>query len=142
MTTYSAEVVEAFCQGLAATGRIDQACKAAGIARSSAFKWRKLHEAFAERWIEALDEGTTVLEDEMVRRAVDGDASANKKSDVLLIFALKARKPDVYRENASLRLTGPGDGPLQITEADRATRVSALVALAQRRKAAELDDLA
>lgn len=142
MATYGPEVVEAFCIALAATGRIDQACKAAGIARSSAFKWRKLHEAFAERWVEALDEGTTVLEDEMVRRAVDGDTSASKKSDVLLIFALKARRPEIYRDNASLRLTGPNDGPVQVTETDRATRVSALVALAQRRKAAELDDLA
>ena len=142
-TIYTPETVEKFLAALAATARVDLACKAAGVGRSAMYKWRALHEDFAEKWAAAQDEGTSVLEDEMVRRAIDGDADGgSKKSDILLIFALKARRPAVYRDNASLRITGTNDGPLQVTETDRASRVSALVALAQRRKAADLDDLA
>lgn len=144
-TFITPEVIDLFCKELSTTARVDLACKAAGCARSSAYKWRKLHAEFAERWAAAQDEGTSVLEDEMVRRAVDGDADgASKKSDILLIFALKARRPEVYRDNASLRLTGPNDGPVQVAEADRAARITALLGLAAKRKAAqdELGDLA
>ena len=34
-------------------------------------------------------------------------------SDTLLIFMLKARKPDVYRERASIEHTGANGGPLE-----------------------------
>lgn len=48
-------------------------------------------DAFAAEWDEAVDEGTDVLEDVAFRRAVDG-------SDRLLIFLLKARRPEKFRD--------------------------------------------
>ncbi len=42
------------------------------------------------------------LETELYRRAMDVDKS--KMSDVLLMFALKAKKPEIYREKMTAQL--------------------------------------
>lgn len=144
-TIYTPETVEKFLAALAATARVDLACKAAGVGRSAMYKWRALHEDFAKKWAAAQEEGTSILEDEATRRAIEGDADGTtKKSDLLLIFLLRARRPEVYRDNASVRLAGPNDGAIQINESDRANRIGSLLALAAKRKAAqdELGDLA
>ena len=39
--------------------------------------------------------------------------NVRRYSDTLLIFMLKARKPDVYRERASIQHTGANGGPLE-----------------------------
>ncbi|MGC4396004.1 hypothetical protein [Hydrogenophaga sp. T2] len=38
--------------------------------------------------------------------------TVNRPSDTLMIFLLKARRPNTYRERGSLQLTGAGDKPL------------------------------
>jgi hypothetical protein len=41
--------------------------------------------------------------------------TVRKPSDILLMFLLKAKRPDVYRDNAAVQMTGPGGEPLSIT---------------------------
>ena len=64
------------------------------------------------------------LEDEAIRRAREGVdepvfykgehcGNVRRYSDTLLIFMLKARKPDVYRKRASIEHTGANGGPLE-----------------------------
>jgi hypothetical protein len=71
---------------------------------------------FAQRWKDAYDEGTDVLEKEAQRRAVEGVdeprmlgsgdnaelVQVRKYSDTLMIFLLKARRPEKYRDNAKV----------------------------------------
>lgn len=38
--------------------------------------------------------------------------TVNKKSDTLLIFLLKGAKPEKFRDNAKVELSGPGGGPM------------------------------
>ena len=73
--------------------------------------------SFRDEWDEAVEAGTEHIEQELKRRAVDGweepvwhqgvEVGAVKKhSDTLLIFMLKGRKPQKYRENSSIEHSG------------------------------------
>ena len=89
----------AFCTALAAVGTVSRACREVGIGRVTAYAWRDEDEAFAAEWDKAKAMGFDALEDEAIRRAFEG-------SDTLLIFLLKAAKPEKYRERKDVRLSG------------------------------------
>ena len=80
-----------FLRVFAKTGIVLQACKAARIDRSTAYNHRRERPEFAARWKAAEDEACDELEQAALKRIKDG-------SDVLLIFMLKARRPEKYRE--------------------------------------------
>src|SRR5579883_342376 len=95
---------------LAAPGSVSRAARLAGVPRRTAYDWRAADEAFGKAWDEALERGTDVLEDEAVRRASEGTlrpvfqggkkvGTVREYSDLLLIFMLKARRPDKYRDS-------------------------------------------
>lgn len=114
-----------FLAALEQEGLVNVACKAAGIARSTAYLHREQDEAFAAAWQEVEDAVTDELELEARRRAKEGveshkyDKDGNllwtetKYSDTLLIFLLKARRPHVYRDNVKVEHTGAGGGPVK-----------------------------
>ena len=83
--------VTTFLEGLRATGNVRAACIRAGVTRQNAYLRKASHPGFAKQWQEALDDAIDVLEAVAWGRA-------QKKSDVLLIFLLKAHRPDMYRE--------------------------------------------
>lgn len=107
-------------QFFAAIGKghpVGKACEVAGYGRSTAYEYRDEDEGFAKRWKEANEEAVEVLEAEADRRAIQGTlkpvfhrgvqcGSIREFSDVLLIFRLKALRPEVYRERADLRHSG------------------------------------
>lgn len=103
----------AFLAALAKTGgRVMEAALAAGYTDTSALqKFRRENEEFAEEWEHALEAGTDMLVDEVVRRAIDGVHEPQyykgevvgytlKYSDALLMFQIRARRPEQYRETA------------------------------------------
>ena len=67
------------------------ACQLLGLSRSAWHKWTARYERFREAADEAFQTVGDLLEQEAIRRAYDG-------SDLLLIFCLKAYKPEKYRE--------------------------------------------
>lgn len=81
-----------FIEALKKTYLPSDAAKVAGVSRAFVYKHRKRDEGFAERWKHAVEEQTEILEQIAVKRAAES-------SDTLMIFLLKARKPDIYREN-------------------------------------------
>ena len=85
-----------FFDGFRKAGTVTGACKAAGISRSIAYEWRDKDPAFAEEWQTVEDESTDALEKEAYRRAKNG-------SDTLLIFLLKGRKPETYRDRYEVK---------------------------------------
>jgi hypothetical protein len=95
------------------------------------------------------DEGNRVLDDKgqpKVEPVVDANgqpvvATVKEYSDTLAIFLLKAHKPEKYRENTRMELTGANGGPVQISETERAAKVASLLAVAQARKAGDVSDL-
>ena len=60
--------------------------------------------------------------------------AVRKYSDTLLIFMLKARRPEKYRERANVELTGQGGGPVELDDRSAAARIAALLATARARR--------
>ena len=98
-----------FCQALAEGGSVSKAASAVGVSRNAMYKLRKRDEEFAQEWDDAVESGTDVLEDEAVRRAKEGTdkpvfyqgvecGRVREYSDTLLIFMLKARRPEKFRD--------------------------------------------
>jgi len=73
-------------------GVVRTACKATGVARSVVYDHRETYPEFRARFEQAYSESTESLEQIARDRAA-------KSSDVLLIFLLKARKPDMYKDH-------------------------------------------
>ena len=151
-STRTPEKEIAFLAGLAATCSVTKACEIASIPRRTVYEWRDANPDFAERWERAKRIGAEALEDECVRRAHDGvdepifhlgeQIGATKKySDTLAIFLLKGAMPEKYRENTRMELTGANGGPVQISDTERAARISAILAAAKARKDGDVSDL-
>lgn len=98
-----------FLKAYVAAGTIRGAAKAAGISRECHFGWVRVGDPnydadYARAFADAQDELTERLEQEAIRRATTG------RSDTMLIFLLKARRPDVYRDR--VEHTGKDGAPL------------------------------
>lgn len=88
----------AFLETLRTHGVVTAACLSANIDRSTAYKARERDEVFASRWDDALEQACDLLEFEAKKRAMQG-------SDTLLIFLLKAHRPDKYRERLDVNVS-------------------------------------
>lgn len=81
-----------FLAALASHGNRTKAALAIGQrSRTALYKWRQEDPEFAAAWKEAYDLGIDAMEDEAKKRAM-------RDSDLLMIFMLKAARPEVYRE--------------------------------------------
>ncbi|WP_162993539.1 hypothetical protein [Asaia bogorensis] len=110
-----------FLDHLKKSANVSEAARAAGIDRKTAYNWRRGDGLFCEKWKQALEEATDLLEAEARRRAIHGyeepllyggrlvcDAEGNpvtrtRYSDGLLRMLLRAHRP------ASFRDTGKND---------------------------------
>ena len=101
----------AFLEALARSGNISYSAKLTDIHRNTAMHARKSEPEFKAQMESALEEAADTLELEAWRRAHDGIEKvitvAGKRevvkqySDTLLIFLLKAIRPDKYRERVN-----------------------------------------
>jgi hypothetical protein len=109
-----------FLKALAGSGVVTTACRKAKIGRTTAYKVRDEDTDFAAAWDDALDQAADVMEEEAHRRAVEGVlkpvfqggkkvGSVREYSDTLLIFQLKAARPEKYRERTDVRHSGKID---------------------------------
>ena len=116
----------AFLVSLAETANVSRACGLSGIGRRTAYNLRSRDADFAAEWGEAIEEACDALELEARRRAVTGSdrpvyqggklvGHTREYSDVLLIFLLKANRPEKYRDNRRVEVGGPnGQAPIPI----------------------------
>lgn len=126
----------AFLHALRTGSTVTSACASARMSTQTAYLLRLDNPEFRAAWEQAKAEGeealVTNLEDEADRRAFNGYlepvfhegvqvGSKCRYSDTLLIFRLKALRPDRYRERAETQLTGPGGGPVRLTWGDGST---------------------
>lgn len=97
----------AFLRSLAAGRSVRQAAEDAGVASDKPYQWREQDMDFAVRWVTAEEAGTDIIEEEAFRRAVNGVQKPVFRagevvghvadySDTMLMFLLKARRPDRY----------------------------------------------
>lgn len=115
----------AFLASLEETASVTKTCEVTGTPRRTAYNWRNSDAKFATAWDEAVDRGCDILEDEAVRRAYDGTLKPvfhqgevcghiREYSDTLLIFLLKGRRPERYRDRAAVEHTGKDGGPIEV----------------------------
>lgn len=108
---------EAFLAVLRETCNVSEACRTAGISRSTAYEWRAENEKFAADWHDAEEEAADKLEREAWRRAVEGvdkpivhqgviTATYKEYSDRMLEILLKGHKPDKYTERNKVEHSG------------------------------------
>ncbi len=106
-----------FLKAFAECGTVFDAAKKAGVGRRTVYDERQRNEDFALRWAEVEEWTTEEMEQEARRRALGwpetiynarGEAAGTiqKFSDVLLIFMLKGRKPETYRDNVKVEHGG------------------------------------
>lgn len=112
-----------FLAAFEAHGMVAKACEVAKVSRANVYEERQRNEKFAEAWDEIEERTTQEMEREAFRRAVEGFdkpvyqgkelvGHIRQYSDTLLIFMLKARRPEVYREHLSVS----HDGRIQIED--------------------------
>jgi len=99
----------AFLAAYAHCGQIGHAATLAGCDRGSHYDWKRTDPAYAAAFQVAQAMAVEAYEDEATRRALGWDETryttdgtpytVRQQSDTLLIFRLKALKPEVYRDN-------------------------------------------
>lgn len=106
----------AFLAAYAKVGNVTHAAQLAKCNRQHVYVWLK-EEEFSKQFDEAGTEATERLEKEARRRAVRGTlkpvfhqgaqcGAIREYSDTLLIFLLKGRKPETYRDNVKAEHVG------------------------------------
>ena len=88
-----------FLVALADTGNVRAACHVARIGSQTVYAHKESDPEFRAEWDEALENATDLLELEARRRAMgqkDLDTSKVPASDTLMIFLLKAHRPEKF----------------------------------------------
>lgn len=112
-----------FLACFAACGSLTNAARWTKIHRQTHYDWMSNSPGYPEAFKEAEDRSIRVLEDEAVRRAHEGIRRPvrykgkivgyeTEYSDSLLMFTIKAGKPEKYRERFDQRHTGPDGKPV------------------------------
>jgi len=102
-----------FIQAILTGASTRSAATAAGVSVVSVYRARNRHPHFARAWERALEIHTKSLEAEALRRAYHGTkkpvfykgykcGEITEYSDALLMFMLRARQPEVYRERVGV----------------------------------------
>lgn len=127
-----------FLEALGECAIVTRAAKAAGISRNALYEWRREDADFARDWAAAVELGIAALEDEALRRVLDGVetpvfyggkqvATVRKFSDPLLMFMLRARRPDRYRERPNGAQPPAIDQTPELTSEERDARITQLL---------------
>lgn len=89
----------AFLAALAQRGTIKDACEDARVGRTTVYQRRDSDPEFQANLALALEDATDTLDAEARKRALDG-------SDALLMFLLRGRRPEVYRDRQEVEHRG------------------------------------
>lgn len=117
-----------FLAVLGSTANVTKAAEVTAISRTEWYRTKAEDVEFAAAWTEAVETGTDALEDEAVRRAAEGTLKPvfwqgnecgyiREYSDTLLMFTLKARRPEKYRDRTAVAHSGPDGGAIPIVSA-------------------------
>jgi hypothetical protein len=127
------QLKEKFLEAFRRHGNVSWACRETKVGRRTVYDWREKDEQFAAAYGVAEIEATETMEQEAYRRAVNGTAepvfhqgkkiaTVQKYSDTLLIFMLKSRAPEKYRENVHVDHAGRVEH-VQLVAAQQVLRV-------------------
>jgi hypothetical protein len=120
MKTIRTEATRArFLNALSEHANVREVCRRLGVTRNALYLWRSDDPAFARDWDAALALGADRLEDEAKRRAMAG-------SDYLMVFLLRALKPQTYRDRATVAVSAGQDPNRTLSISELKQRLEAL----------------
>lgn len=93
---------DAYIEALAVLGTLTGACKQAQVSAHTVYDWQRDPE-FRKREVGAKDAIADRLETVALSRGLD---ASDDKGHILLIFLLKALRPDKYREKVAVEHSG------------------------------------
>jgi hypothetical protein len=113
----TAAAKRAFLDAFAQAGTCLGASKLSGVDDRNHYVWLQKSEQYRQEFAIAKERAAQVLEAEARRRAADGYddpifyngvqvGHVRRYSDLLMIFLLKAAKPDIYRDYHSVKVSG------------------------------------
>ena len=124
------QLKKAFLEDFAETGNVSESARNIGIVRQTVYLWKERDATFLRAYEQAEIDATERLEQEARRRGAEGwdepvfgrvakdmdgkIGTVRKYSDTLLIFLLKGRAPEKYRERGSVEHTGKNGEALQV----------------------------
>lgn len=122
-TKLTAQKKKQFLEELSKFPNVSRACRVLGVTRHCVYDHKAKDEEFAAAWEDAWEHGIDRAEEELYRRAVlghdkpviyQGEITDTYKevSDTALIFLLKGRRGEIFKERSEV--SGPGGGPLQV----------------------------
>ena len=129
-TPYKPTIWEAaFLRVLARRGNVTDACEAADIERSTAYRRKDDYPEFKALWEEAEKKAADFLESTAWKRATEGTekpvwykgeqvGTELEYSDTLLIFLLKGNKPEKFKERTDITTDGKPLAPVAIVKMD------------------------
>lgn len=102
--------MDRFLDKLRNSGNVRAACKAAGVPRRTVYYWRKKFVTFRAEWDEAQEDACDILEGVAWERSTVG------QSDRLLMFLLKAHRPERFKERSEtdVNLGGQDGKPVRV----------------------------
>ena len=105
-----------FIERLKATGNVTLAAAGAGVTRQNVYQTRSRNKTFRRQWDEALEQAVDLLAGEARRRATgmkrdvwyagEKVGEENVYSDALLMFLIRAHRPQLYRDNVKMKHSG------------------------------------
>jgi hypothetical protein len=124
---------------------IGRACEAIGVTRQAVWKLQRADPEFARQVEVARSVGASVLEDEAMRRGLQGVEKpifqggklvghVREYSDTLLLALLRAHLPEKYTERSKTELTGADGGPVKVQDMLPLEVQQRLAAILQRAK--------
>lgn len=110
-TKWTAKKRDEFLSIVADGHSITYAARLVGMSRSRVYAIREVDAEFAEALEQAVQEGSEALEDVALSRAIEG-------SDTLLMFLLKGRMPEKYKDRVQQDTNVSGDIKIIVEYAD------------------------
>jgi hypothetical protein len=121
LSKLTAKKRKAFIEVLSKGGSVTKGAEAIRVSRQALYLTKSKNKEFSAEWDSAIESGTDLLEDEAIRRGRQGTLKpvyyqgkrcglVREYSDTLLIFTLKARRPEKFRDSATPN--GGGEGKL------------------------------
>lgn len=145
MSTFTPEKQSQFLEALRNSCNVSRSCELVGISSATAYNLKRDFPSFAEKWQEAIDYAADTLEESARNRALgmqeavyhQGVVVGHKTvySDAMTALLLRAHRPQKFRDNASVEMTGKDGGPIQMSDVEKAAKINAILEAAKLRKA-------
>ncbi len=101
---------ELFLRAFGKCGNVSMAARQVRISKTDHYRWLANDAKYGERFYEAKETAIEYLEELLLREAEKGQIAA-------IIFSLKAARPEKYRDNYRVELSGPDGGPISTATA-------------------------